>query len=373
MINQQRLLDTFLEIVQVDSESKNERQIVDHMMKMLKGMGYEAIEDDAYSRVDVGAGNIIVTIPGTVKAAKKLLFTSHVDTVFPGKGIVPVIRDGYIYSQGNTVLGSDDKAGVAAILELLHVLKEQSIEHGGIQIVFTVGEESGLLGAKFIDQSLLDADMGIALDGLGDVGTIVVQGPMQVSLKATITGKAAHAGVCPEAGISAIEVAAAAITNMKLGRIDEETTANIGIIKGGLATNIVCETVEIDGEARSLDRNKLQLQVEDMRQALQQSADSRGAKVEITINEEYPEFHFDIQEDEIQIVTQAMQKIGAKPDYVKSGGGSDASVFNGYGIKTINLGIGMEEVHSVNERIAVEQLNKAAEVLVALVETVKEF
>ncbi|OEF98468.1 M20/M25/M40 family metallo-hydrolase [Desulfuribacillus alkaliarsenatis] len=371
MINEQRLLDEFIKLVRIDSETTKERAIIDYLKDKLTKLGTQPIEDNAHKEAVIGAGNLIITIPGRytkkVTENKRLLFTAHVDTVAPGEGIEPVIRDGYIYSNGTTILGADDKAGVAAILEMLQVIKENSIDHGQIQIVFTVGEECGLLGSKHIDKELLQSDMGIALDSNGNVGRIITSGPVQYSLNATITGKAAHAGVNPEAGISAIEIAAEAITKMNLGRIDEETTANIGVIQGGIATNVVCETLTLKGEARSLNRQKAINQIGDMRTSLEDAVNKRGAVAKIDVNEEYPEFSFDKNDDEMKIIKKAMGNIGVVPECVGSGGGSDANIFNGYGIKTVNLGIGMENIHSVDERIAIEELNKIARLLVEIV------
>lgn len=367
MINEQRLLDEFLHMVQIDSETKHERKIVDYLMGVLQEQGFQVIEDDVHKKADVEAGNVIITVSGNRPQAKRLLFTAHVDTVTPGNGIVPELRDGYVYSKGDTILGGDDKAGVAAILEMLRVLREKQMDHGDIQVVLTVGEESGLLGAKNMDSSILAADMGIALDSNGDVGTVIIQGPVQYSLKATFTGKAAHAGVNPEAGISAIEVAADAINGMKLGRIDEETTANIGIIQGGQATNIVCETVHIKGEARSLNRQKVLTQVEHMKHELHRAATARQATVEFEFQEEYPEFCFTPEDVEVKLVKKAMESLGVPCVCQGSGGGSDASIFNGYGIPTLNLGIGMEKIHSTEERIALDQLYKTSKLLIEIV------
>jgi tripeptide aminopeptidase len=370
MLNEQRLITQFMELVQIDSESGSERQIVDYLKQLFIDLGYKPIEDNAGTNAEIGAGNIIVNIAGNIKTDKKLLFTAHVDTVTPGKGIIPEVRDGYIYSKGKTILGGDDKAGVSAIIELVRVLKEENVTHGDLQIVLTVGEEIGLLGSKNIDQKLLDANMGIALDSNGDVGRIVLQGPVQVSIDATIEGKSAHAGISPESGISAIEVMADAIVAMPLGRIDQDTTANIGIVQGGLATNIVCETVNIKGEARSIVREKLERQVATMKQALELAANKRNAKVQIVTNEEYPEFNFQVDDLEVQLVSEAVNNIGVTCDYVSSGGGSDANIFNGYGIKTINLGIGMENIHTCDERIAIEQLQQIAKLLIEIVNVV---
>ncbi|OEH85687.1 hypothetical protein BHU72_02515 [Desulfuribacillus stibiiarsenatis] len=371
MINEKRLLEQFLALVKIDSETRNERLIVNELLEIIQNMGYNAVEDDSATKAQVGAGNIIVTIPGT-KKAKSIMFTAHVDTVVPGKNIQPVVKDGYVYSCGKTILGSDDKAGVAAILEMAHVIREQQMEHGNILIILTVGEECGLLGSKNINRDLLKADMGVALDSNGNVGRIVIQGPVQKTLQATITGKAAHAGVNPEDGISAIEIAAEAIYHMPLGRIDKESTANIGIIEGGKATNIVCESITLKGEARSLNREKLARQISAMEAELHKATEKRGATIALDIIEEYPEFSFTEQDEEIKIVKKAMENIGVIPELVGSGGGSDANIFNGYGIRTLNLGIGMENIHSVNERIEIEQIYQASRLLVEIVKVVAD-
>ena len=257
-----RLVKEFIELVQIDSETKHEDIIAPVLMDKLKDLGFSVLQDDSSSKTGHGAGNIIGTLKGTMPDKDAIYFTTHMDTVVPGKGIKPVIKeDGYIYSDGTTILGADDKAGIASFFEAIRRIKEEGIEHGDIQAVITVGEESGLVGAKELDPSLITAKYGYAIDSDGEVGGIVNAAPFQAKLWTTITGKTAHAGVAPEEGISAITLAAKAISSMKLGRIDEETTANIGRFEGGQATNIVCGTVHILSEARSIDENKLNQQV----------------------------------------------------------------------------------------------------------------
>jgi tripeptide aminopeptidase len=251
MINHERLLNEFLELVQIDSETKHEAEICKVLKEKFGALGLDVFEDDTTSVTGHGAGNLICSLKGNSSNASTIYFTSHMDTVTPGKGIKPSVKDGYVVSDGTTILGSDDKAGLAAMLEGIKVLKEQEIAHGDIQLVITVGEESGLVGARALDRNLIKADFGFAMDSNGPVGHIVVAAPTQAKVKATIYGKSAHAGVNPEDGISAIQVASRAISKMPLGRIDKETTANIGRFEGGGATNIVCDQVDIFAEARS--------------------------------------------------------------------------------------------------------------------------
>ncbi|TXK87170.1 M20/M25/M40 family metallo-hydrolase, partial [Parageobacillus sp. SY1] len=214
-----------------------------------EALGLHVIEDDAAAKTGHGAGNLICTLEATKEGVDPIYFTSHMDTVVPGKGVKPSIQDGYVVTDGTTILGADDKAGLAAMFEAIRVLKEQNIPHGTIQFIITVGEESGLVGAKALDPSLIQAKFGYALDSDGKVGNIVVAAPTQAKLKVVVYGKTAHAGVAPEKGVSAITIAAKAIAQMPLGRIDEETTANIGRFEGGTQTNIVCDRVDILAEA----------------------------------------------------------------------------------------------------------------------------
>jgi tripeptide aminopeptidase len=289
------------------------------------------------------------------------------DTVTPGCGIKPQLDgDGYIRSDGTTILGSDDKAGLAAIFEAIEVLKERQIPHGTIRFAITAGEESGLCGARNMQPGLLQADFGFALDCNGKVGDMAVAAPTQASIHIVFEGKSAHAGINPEEGISAIQVAAKAIARMKLGRIDSETTANIGRFAGGGATNIVCDRAELFAEARSLAQPKLAAQIAAMKEACESAAADYSARVDFTSKIIYPAFRHDEHSPVVKLASRALQGIGRKPRLQHSGGGSDANVFNGIGIPTINLAIGYEHIHSTKEQIPLEELVKTAELVVRL-------
>ena len=369
MISQDRLIQEFMELVRIDSETRNERQIADVLTKKFNALGLEVIEDDSQERTGHGAGNLFITWPADNSAeAPKLLFTCHMDTVVPGQGIKPTLgEDGWITSDGSTILGADDKAGLAALFEAIRVIQEQKLPHGQIQFVITVGEESGLLGARAMDPKYLDADMGYALDSNGELGAIAVAAPTQAKVTMQIFGKSAHAGVNPEDGISAIQVASKAIAAMKLGRIDSETTANIGKFAGGGPTNIVCDHVQLDAEARSIVQEKVDLQVAQMREALETTVREYGAECEFRSEVIYPAFSFNENDAVVQLASRAISSIGLTPRLFHSGGGSDANVFNGLKVPTVNLAIGYEHIHTTKERIKAQDIVKAAEIVLAIV------
>ncbi|WP_010284517.1 tripeptidase T [Bacillus timonensis] len=372
MINQERLVNEFLELVQVDSETKFETEISKVLKEKFTALGVHVVEDDTTSQTGHGAGNLICTLEGTKNDVDTIYFTSHMDTVVPGKGIKPSIKDGYIVSDGTTILGADDKAGLAAMFEAIRVLKEKEIPHGKIEFIITVGEESGLLGAKALDRSLITAKYGYALDSDGKVGNIIVAAPTQAKVKATIIGKTAHAGVAPEKGVSAITMAAKAISKMPLGRIDEETTANIGRFEGGTQTNIVCDHVEILAEARSLVTEKMEQQVQKMKDAFESVATAMGGRAEVEITVMYPGFKFADGDHVVEVAKRAAARIGRQSELQQSGGGSDANVIAGHGIPTVNLAVGYEEIHTTNEKMPIEELVKTAELVVAIIEEVAE-
>ncbi|AIQ19507.1 hypothetical protein H70357_24395 [Paenibacillus sp. FSL H7-0357] len=374
MISQDRLIQEFMELVRIDSETRNERQIADVLKEKFSALGLTAIEDDSQERTGHGAGNLFVTWPAdNGDAAPKLLFTCHMDTVVPGQNIKPTLgEDGWITSDGSTILGADDKAGLAALFEAIRVIQEQGVAHGQIQFVITAGEESGLLGARAMDPKLLDADMGFALDSNGEVGAIAVAAPSQAKVTMQIFGKSAHAGVNPEDGISAIQVASKAISAMKLGRIDNETTANIGKFAGGGPTNVVCDHVQLDAEARSIVQEKVDRQVASMREALETTVREHGAECEFRSEIIYPAFSFNEHDPVVVLADRAITSLGLKTRLFPSGGGSDANVFNGLKVPTVNLAIGYEHIHTTKERIKAEDIVKAAELVVAIVkESVK--
>ncbi|WP_340001958.1 M20/M25/M40 family metallo-hydrolase [Oceanobacillus sp. FSL K6-0127] len=366
-VNQERLVEEFIELVKIDSETKFETEIAEVLKDKFTNLGVEVYEDGSKDMTGHGAGNLICTIKGNVEGADTIYFTSHMDTVVPGRGIQPSIKDGYITSDGTTILGADDKAGLAAMLESIRVIKENNIQHGDIQFVITVGEESGLVGAKELDRSRIKAKYGYALDSDGEVGDIVVAAPTQAKVFAVIKGKTAHAGLEPEKGISAITLAAKAISKMPLGRIDEETTANIGRFEGGKQTNIVVDHVEILAEARSLVPEKMEAQVAKMKEAFENTAAEYGGSAEVNVKVMYPGFNQRAGDQVVEVARQAAESIGRESKLLKSGGGSDANVIAGFGIPTVNLAVGYEGIHTTNERIAVADLVKVAELVTAII------
>lgn len=372
MINEQRIVDLFIELVQVDSETKHEEKIAVVLKEKFTALGVEVVEDDAKEKTGHGANNLICTLPATKEGVDTIYFTSHMDTVVPGNGIKPSIEDGYIKSDGTTILGADDKAGLAAMLEAITVLKEENIAHGKIEFIITVGEESGLVGAKALDSSLVTAKFGYALDSDGKVGDIIVAAPTQAKVNATIYGKTAHAGVAPERGVSAITIASRAISKMPLGRIDKETTANIGRFEGGTQTNIVCDRVDILAEARSLIPEKMEAQVAKMKEAFETAAQEMGGRAEVDIKVMYPGFKFGDGDHVVEVAKKAVANIDRPSRLLQSGGGSDANVIAGFDIPTVNLAVGYEDIHTTNEKIPVEELVKTSELVVSIIKEVAD-
>lgn len=367
-INKERLIDEFLELIQIDSETKHEAKIAEVLTEKFTELGLEVTEDNSKATTGHGAGNLICTLKGSKQNADPIYFTSHMDTVVPGNGIKPSIKDGYIVSDGTTILGADDKAGLAAILESIRTIKDNNIVHGDIQFVITAGEESGLVGAKALDGSLLNAKYGYAIDSNGTVGDIIVAAPTQAKLFATVKGKTAHAGVAPEKGVSAITITSKAIAKMPLGRIDEDTTANIGRFEGGKQTNIVCDHVEVLAEARSLIPKKMEEQLAKMKDAFETTAKELGGSADVDVTVMYPGFKQHDGDEVVEVAKRAAKKIGRKSKLMKSGGGSDANVIAGLGIPTVNLAVGYEEIHTTNERIPVDELTKVTEMVTAIIE-----
>ena len=279
MINRQRVVNTFLDLVRIDSPSGGEQDVARFCSSYLAPLGFSS-ESDA-------AGNLFCKKPGR---GQPLLVNAHMDSVQPCIGIKPIVDGDIIRSDGTTVLGADDRSAVAAILEVMQVLWEDGLAHPPLEVVFSVSEELGLMGSRQMDYSKISARQGIVLDHEGPAGGIVIAAPYQDRLVVVVHGRSAHAGVAPEKGISAIRVAAEAIAAMPLGRIDNETTANIGLIRGGIARNAVPAITEIEGEARSRDEAKLKQQVTAMVDAFNSAAARHGATVDLTVTRNYSGF-----------------------------------------------------------------------------------
>jgi tripeptide aminopeptidase len=371
-VNEERLVNTFLELVQIAAKSKEEKPVAEYIKKYLAVLNLKVIEDDVGKKIGGNCGNLISRIPGTVMTTPAVALLSHMDTVVPCEGVKPVIRDKVIYAEGKTILGADDRAGVAAMLELATLLTESPIPHGEIELVFTVAEEIGLVGARELDKKLLHSKMSLILDGHESPGYILNSSPTLQAIKVICHGKAAHAGVCPEEGISAIEIASQAIANMKLGRIDEETTANFGFMTAGNAVNIVPEKAELEGEARSFNPDKLKKQIEHMKSCFEKSAEKFGGKVDVEIKESFQGYRVTEDQPLLQIVKKAAEQAGLTPKLKAFGGGTDGNVMNKNGIVALVLSVGYLEMHSSNEHIAIKDLIDTVRWLIGIISIINK-
>jgi tripeptide aminopeptidase len=370
MINQERIKNLLLELVQIDSVSREEREVAERVRALCEEMGAEVELDGAGEAVGGNTGNVIARFPGTIPGADPIMMSAHMDTVVPGRGVKPIVNGDIIRTDGSTVLGGDDKSGVAVIIETIRSLREQAIPHAPIDAVFSICEEVGLLGAKHLDMSRVRAKYGIVFDS-DDPGFLFTRGPSANHFEFKIYGLESHAGVAPEQGISAIRIAAEAIAAMNLGRIDSETTANIGVIRGGEATNIITNLVLLKGEARSLDDDKLEAQTAHMVKCLEDAARryevtvegvTTKARVESKVSREY--YAMDVSDESrvVKLVKEAASRMGLKVETMASGGGCDANIFNKRGIECANLGTGMRAIHTVKEWLDVKDMYASAEI-----------
>ncbi len=351
-INESRLLETFLTLVHFNTPSRHEKPVSEWAAAYLETLGFTVEFDDAHERLpgEKGSiGNLIAFKKGTVESAPCIFFSSHFDTVEPTPGLEVKIDGDTISAASDTILGADDKCGMAPILEAMAFLHESGEPHGDIQLLLMICEEIGLVGARLLDPSRIKAKYGFVLDAGPPVGQLTYAAPAQNSFKVTITGKQSHAGAAPELGISAIVAASNAISKMTLGRIDAETTANVGTIHGGLARNIVPGEVVIIAEARSRVQEKLVAQTEHMRQTFEREAAAMGAHAEVEIIGEYPAYRLEKDSPVLALAARAAEACGFPVSYVESGGGSDGNHFNAYGFPTTVLATGMEKVHTHDE------------------------
>jgi tripeptide aminopeptidase len=364
LIDETRLVQTFLDLVAIDSPSGQEEAVGTELARRLAALGGEVERDEH--------GNLIARLAAGAKASGGeqsglfgdwLMLSAHMDTVGRDIGIKPQIRDGVIYSDGTTILGGDDKSGIAVTLETIRAMQEDGLPHPPLEVVFSVGEELTLRGARLLDKGRLRSRRGYVLDSGGPIGAIVTSAPSQDSLQITVYGKKAHAGSEPEKGINAIRVASEAIAAMPLGRIDPETTANIGIIEGGVAKNIVPDEVRIQGEARSRDNTKLAAQTAAMAAAFQEAAERYGARVEFKFARSYSTYHWDEEEPVVAQAMAAARRLGFPPLLQASGGGSDANIYAEAGIPCAVLSTGMEDVHTSQEHIAIADMVNSARLL----------
>jgi len=364
-INKQKLVKTFVELVEISSPSWHEKKVMDYIIKRFKAIGASCT---AYKCGE--SHNLLIKISGDSKRTP-LLFSGHMDTVIPCENVKAVVTDTKISSDGKTVLGSDDKSAIAIFIEAFEYIKEKKIPHGDIEILLTCSEELGLKGIKGFDLNLLKSKFGFVFDSSGDIGRIIVKAPYHSNMKIHIKGRASHAGMAPEKGINAIRVLSEIITLIPNGRIDDETTLNVGIISGGRATNIVAEESFCDLEVRSLHKNKMIEEEKKVRSAVKTICAKYGAKASIERALEYEGFIINETDPVARLTADAMKKINIKPEFVAMGGGSDTNIINSSKIRAINLSCGMEKIHSTEEFIMIKNLLNGTRLAISLVETVK--
>ncbi|UCH33992.1 MAG: M20/M25/M40 family metallo-hydrolase [Armatimonadota bacterium] len=367
MVSGKRMLAELMELTRIASPSRREAAVAEVVMAKLRGMGLRPRRDSAHRSFGGEVGNVIVRVPGSRRGQQSLLLNAHLDTVAQASPVQARVAGKYIVSSGDAPFGADDKVGVVAILEALRCVAEDGIEHPPLDVIFTVGEEAGLLGAKGLDPGRLRAGMGFTFDSGGRVGRIVNQAPSQDSFTAVITGRAAHAGVSPEKGVNAIRIAARAIAGMRQGRIDRETTANVGIIEGGVATNIVPERVRLEGEARSHNNRKLERQLQHMLKRIHDAAAEGGGGIDIEVRPQYRRFGLAADSPTIEVAERAVRAVGRRMKLETTGGGSDANIFNQHGVPTAILGCGYDNPHSASERMEIGEFAPLGRLTVALI------
>jgi tripeptide aminopeptidase len=364
-------LDLFLELAAIPSPPGEERAVADRVTAYLQELGLDVEEDDAGARIGSNAGNLLCRLPGRANGGTPLFLCAHLDTVPPQGPLEPVVDDGVVRNAGGTILGADNKAAVAAMLEAARRIVRERRLHGGLELVFTQKEEVGLRGAGAFDHTKLEAELGYVYDQAAPVGQIVLGAPYGRTISARFHGRAAHAGMVPEEGRSAIAAAAHAIADLRLGRIDEQTTANVGLITGGSARNVVPEWCSLEAEARSHDERAVADLMQEMLDVLGYAASVGDCTLETELAETYRGYRFRDDDPIVQLAAGALRRCGFEVTTALTGGGADANVFNQRGIPCLNLANGMAEIHTADEYIAVADLDAMVDVTLALVDAAR--
>ena len=351
MANRERLTSTLIDLIRIDSPTGEEDEMDREVTARLQALGFR-VEHDSF-------GNVIAKLAG---AGEPVILSAHLDTVEPGRGIRPQLDGDCLRSEGATILGGDCKAGVAIVLEALTAVRESGAANLPIEVVFTRAEEGGLVGAHHLDFGMITAKRGVVFDGEGEVNRLTVAAPSQNIVKADILGRASHAGVEPEKGISALVIAGHVLTRLPLGRLDEESTANIGYLEGGLKRNIIPERAYLDGEIRSRDRDKLDYYTGEFRRVFDEvAAMYPEARLDLTIENSYHTYRVDAQHPTVAMLTRALADMGLEPRLEGSGGGSDANVFFENGIAALPVGIGVRSFHTKEETAMIPEVLQGAE------------
>jgi tripeptide aminopeptidase len=366
------VLDLFLELAAISSPPGQERPVADVVLAYLRDLGLEVDEDGVGPRIDATAGNLLCRLEPTLGEGTPVFLCAHLDTVPPSGPIEPVVEDGIVRNAAGTILGADDKSAVAVMLEATRRVVEERRQHAGLELLFTPKEEVGLVGAYAFDHTRLTAKVGYVYDQAAPVGEIVLGAPSSVAIDATFRGRAAHAGMYPEDGRSAIAAAARAIADMRLGRIDDETSANVGVVEGGTARNIIPDRCSVRAEARSHDEEKLADLVREMTETMAFAATLEECEVDTTVNRSYRAYRFKPGDTVVRLAVTALERTGHTPRFALSGGGADANVFNDRGLACVNLANGMTEIHTPDEHIAVADLDAMVDVTLALLDAATE-
>jgi tripeptide aminopeptidase len=362
--------DLLLELAAIPSPPGEERGVADVVLRYLRGLGLEPDEDDCGPRIGSTAGNVYARVEPTAEGTP-LFLCAHMDTVPPDGKLQPVVEDGIVRNAGETILGGDNKAAVTAMLEGVRRVLAENLPHAGIELVFTPKEEVGLVGANAFDHDRLRAQMGYVYDQEGAMGEVVLGAPWSRAFEVRFHGRASHAGMAPEEGRSAIQAAAKAIADLRLGRVDELTTANVGTISGGTAGNVVPEWCTFAAEARSHDEAKLGELVQEMLDAFSFAATETECDLETTMRKSYDGYRLKRDEPAVALAAAAFARCGFEPRYGLSGGGADANVFNERGRRCVNLSHGVFGFHTPDEHVAVADLEAMVDVTVALVEAAR--
>ena len=366
------LLDLFLELCAIPSPPGEERAVADRIEAYLDDLGLEWDEDEAGPRIGSTSGNVYCRLPGADGEGTPIFLCAHTDTVPLDGRLQPVVEEGVVRNAGGTILGSDNKAAVAVMLEASRRIVREGRPHAGVELLFTPKEEVGLEGAAAFAHGRLLARTGFVYDQEGPLGEIVLGAPHGRSLDLRFHGRAAHAGMAPEEGRSAIAAAAKAIADFRLGRLDEETSANVGVITGGTGRNVVPEWCSVEAEARSHDERKASELVREMLESAAFAASLCECELESDVDEGFPGYRFREGDPVVQLAAGALQRASFEPTYALSGGGADANVFNARGLACLNLANGMTAIHTPEEHIAVADLEGMVEVTLALVDVARE-
>ena len=360
-----RALDLFLALARLETPPGRERAAIDLVRAELAALGVAAEEDDAGPRIGGDAGNLYARIPGTAPG-EPIFLNAHVDTVPPEGPIEPVVEDGWVVNANPTILGADNKASVAGMVDGIRRILEEGMPHAGIELVITVQEEIGLVGARAFDCGRLQARLGFVYDVDGPPGRIVMRAPSQITMDATFRGRAAHAGIAPEDGRSAIQAAARALAELEFGRLGPGASRNAGVIAGGRQRNIVPDECRVELEMRSLDDAEVVRLAAETAAALAEAATRTGCDVDIAERREYTAYAFAPDDPVVRIARQALTAAGCPVEEIETGGGADAHAFNDAGLSCVNLSSGMELIHSPDERIRVEHVDALSDITVEL-------